>query len=461
MGWLLAFVLLSVLILFHEFGHFLLAKINGVEVEEFSLGFGPRLFSVVKGGTRYSLKLLFFGGACVMKGMVQDEEDADGDNDASASDEDNQVSEGIGRHDQRRHLTKGDGSFQSVSLGGRASIVVAGPLFNFILAFIGAIIVISLVGYDPSTVLYVDPESSAAEAGLQEGDLITGFNGHPIVIGRDMTAELMFHEPEAGKTIEMKISRDGQSQVISFTPDTYELYRMGISYAVGDGVAEVLSVVEGSPIANAGITAGDIILEVNDEPIASGDALNAYFESHPLDGSELKMVYLHGNKERTAYLTPVMTPVTEIGFQYNLYREKTGSLATIKYSAYEVWYWIRTTVQSVGRLFSGQGSLDDLSGPVGVADLVEDTYEDAKPAGTGMVFLNLLNLLVFLSADLGVMNLLPIPGVDGGRLLFIIIEAVRRKPVDRKIQGTIELITVMLLLALMMLVLYNDILRLF
>ena len=146
MSIILAIVIFSAIVLFHELGHFLLAKKSGIVVVEFSLGMGPRLLSTVKGGTRYSLKAFPIGGSCMMLGEDTDE--------------------------------TLPGSFHAASLPGRICTVAAGPVFNFILAFGLSIVIVALAGYDPPTVAYVDPESNAYAAGLREGDLITGFDGY-------------------------------------------------------------------------------------------------------------------------------------------------------------------------------------------------------------------------------------------------------------------------------------------
>ena len=152
---LIALLIFSGIILFHELGHFLLAKKNGIVVTEFSLGMGPRLLSTVKGGTRYSLKLLPLGGSCAMLGEDTAEESL-------------------------------PGSFNAASVWRRISVVAAGPVFNFILAFVLSVFVVGLAGYDPAQVTAVAEGSAAEAAGLQEGDLITEYQGYQIDFGKDL-----------------------------------------------------------------------------------------------------------------------------------------------------------------------------------------------------------------------------------------------------------------------------------
>ena len=122
---------------------------------------------------------------------------------------------------------------------------------------------------------------------------------------------------------------------------------------------------------------------------------------------------------------------------------------------------VRTTILSLKELVTGSLGVKDLSGPVGVVDAIGDTYESSKSEGTLMVWMNMLNMAVLLSANLGVMNLLPLPALDGGRLVFLLVEVVRKKPVNRQIEGAIHFAGLMLLMALMVVVMYNDILKIF
>ena len=480
MRWLLAFLILSLLIFFHEFGHFIIAKVCGVVVEEFSLGFGPRLFSFVKGDTRYSLKLLFFGGSCRMKGMYEDDEDEEeGEEEDIAgkaasveaferreSGEDRTEMEPAPKKELETYAAlseyeENDGSFLKASRGKRFAIIAAGPIFNFILAFIAAIVVTSVVGYDPALVTYVEEGSQAEAAGLMAGDQITSFRHSAITIGRDLEYDLYFDPLKEGQSVDLTLIRDGEEMTLTYTPDSADLYRLGISYNKGEETAEIAAVTKGSAFEQAGIEAGDVITAIDGHPITTSDSLSTYLEENPMDGSAMTITYTHKGKEREAEITPLMTTVVDEGFYYNLGRTETDALGVIRYSAYEVWFWIKTTVRALGQFFTGQASVNDLSGPVGIVDMVGETYESSQSEGSLMVGMNLLYLIVLLSADLGVMNLLPIPAMDGGRLLFIIIEAIRRKPLSRKVENAIQFVCVALLLILAVYVMVHDITKLF
>jgi regulator of sigma E protease len=146
-----------------------------------------------------------------------------------------------------------------------------------------------------------------------------------------------------------------------------------------------------------------------------------------------------------------------IGISWSTARNKVGAIETLGYSFNEVGYWIKLTFKSLGMLFTGGASVNDLSGPVGVVDIVDETVEASKTDGALYIFLNLANLCILLSANIGVMNLLPIPALDGGRLLFLIIEALRGKPIDKKKEGYVHIAGFLFLILLMVFVMFNDI----
>lgn len=343
MGILLALLLFSFIVIVHELGHFLLAKKNGIDVSEFSLGMGPRILSFERGGTRYSWKLLPFGGSCM---MGEDEID-----DQSA------------------------GSFNSKSVWARISVIAAGPVFNFILAFIFAVILVAWVGYDPAVADDVIPGSAAEEAGLQKGDVIVKMNHKDINLWREVQVYNQMHQ---GETVTVTYERDGKEHQVDIKP------RM--------------------------------------------------------------------DEETGMYL---------LGLTGKAQNEKADGLKALQYGVYEVKYWICTTLDGLKMLVTGKVGLDQMAGPVGIVNLVDDTYEAAKPAGMAIVFLNLMNIGVLLSANLGVMNLLPIPALDGGRLVFLILEVIRGKRIAPEKEGMVHFAGFVLLFGLMILILFNDVKNLF
>jgi len=338
---IIAIFIFSVIILFHELGHFLLAKRAGIKVNEFSLGLGPTLFGIKKGETVYSLKLLPFGGACMMEGEDQESEN--------------------------------DRAFNNKPVWARISVVAAGPIFNFILAFFLAIIVIAIAGYDSTEVRGLMENYPAEEAGIRPGDIILKINDQRVYVSREVNLFLTLHQ---GEKFDLTYERDGKKNTVTIEPE-YD--------------------------------------------------------------------------EETDYY---YAGIKGLG-----YREKGNVFQVLKYSVYEVRYWIKTTYQSLGMLFTGKVHVNDLSGPVGIVDVIGDTYEEAKSEGALTVFVNMLNMAILLTANLGVMNLLPFPALDGGRLVFLIIEAITKRRVPERVEGAIHFAGLILLLVLMVFVMGNDIFK--
>ncbi|MDD3403444.1 MAG: RIP metalloprotease RseP [Hespellia sp.] len=342
---LLAVLLFSVIVIFHELGHFTLAKLNGIRVDEFSLGLGPTLFGKEFHGTKFSLKLLPFGGACMMG-----EDDAE---DVSA------------------------GSFNSKSVWARMSVIVAGPVFNFIMALVVSIIIVAWTGYDEPVLSGITEGQSAQEQGLKEGDRITEINGKSIHIWREIALYNALHQ-----------------------------------------------------------------------------------------GEEATFTYERNNKEYTAVLEPTKVETTD-GAGYYYYGVQGGAntkanfFKALEYGAYELKYWVCYTFDCLKMLVTGQVGIGQLSGPVGIVDYVGETVKQSSPYGALAVLGSLLNFVILLSANLGVMNLLPLPALDGGRLVFLIIEAIRGRRVNPEREGMVHFVGLVCLLLLMVVVMYHDIVRIF
>ena len=341
MSYILALIIFSAIVIFHELGHFLLAKWNGIEVIEFSLGMGPRLLSHVWGDTRYSLKLLPIGGSCQ---MVGEEEASDS-----------------------------EGAFGNKSVWARTAVVAAGPVFNFILAWVLALIIVGSVGYD-NTMVDIIPDSAAAEAGMEDGDQIISINGSRTWLYREVSLYSSLHQ---GQTATVVFERNGEKQTVVLTPK---------------------------------------------------------------------------QSDTGAYL---------YGFSRTVQREKGGALETVGYSCAEIRYWLKATVESLKMLIGGQVGLEEMSGPVGIVSTIGDTYKESRVDGWYYVTMNMIMIAILLSVNLGVMNLLPIPALDGGRLVFLILEAIRGKAIPQEKESMVHFTGFVLLIGLMAVILFSDLHKLF
>ena len=449
MNIIIALLVFTVIIVLHELGHFLLAKKNGVGVIEFSIGMGPRLITLVKtdqgmtckllansnycenredwqGKTKYSWKLLPIGCSCMMTGEDEVNEDPD--------------------------------SFQKAGIWGKISIIAAGPIFNFISAFIFALILIANIGYNPSEITFVKEGSPAEEAGLQVGDRITEIDGDSISIGKDFGVYFDLHVVGDDPLHIKYVTAKGEEKEVDVNPN-YSYYRLGYNYQdtkeAGKGVA--ISVIEkGSPMDLAGVKKGDIITKFNDVTIKNTKDMEEYLKKYPLTENEVSITLQTDKETKNITLKPIYGTKKSLQIVMGKY-EKGNVLQVIRYGASEIRFWVESTVKSLGMMIRGKVSKDDVSGVVGIVDMIGNTVDASKTVSTTL--LNLLNIAILLSANLGVMNLIPFPALDGGRLVFLFIELFRGKPIDQEKEGMVHLVGIVLLMALMIFVTYNDIAR--
>ena len=376
--------------------------------------------------TKYSWKLFPIGGSCAMVG--EDEENDSPD------------------------------SFNSKGVWARFSIVVAGPVFNFIFAFVCSIIIIANSGIDYPQVQMVYSGQPAQAAGIKEGDLIKRINGHKISIGREVDTYVQLH-PLTGENVEIKLERNGEEKTISLDPN-YKTYLFGFSYTANKtDDTKISAITEGKPFEEAGIKAGDKIVSVNGTAVSNGEELKHVMEENNSEGKEITFEIERDGTTQEYNITPEPYEAKTLGFYAGSDGKGKNAFIVIKYSLIEVKYWIETTVASLGQLITGKISTKELSGPVGIVDTVGSVLDQSTSYGMRVVVLNMLIMSVLLSANLGVMNLLPLPALDGGRLVFILIEAVRGKPVSREKEGYVHFAGFILLMLLMVFVMYNDILR--
>lgn len=419
-------IIFGLIIIIHELGHFLLAKKNGITVTEFSIGMGPRLASFVRKGTRYSIKALPFGGSCMMLGEDETIED--------------------------------EGAFHKKGVWARISVIVAGPLFNFFLAYLLSLFVIGSVGVDPARVNNVETNSPAAKAGIQSGDTITRINKSNIKLGREIETYFQF-KPMDGRPVQITYERDGVKNTVDVNP--VQKYLLGFNYSPGSSPVKVETLIQDFPFHAAGIQLGDTIVAMNGTRVQNGTELMEYIGKHPLTKEAVTITYLRGDVENTVTVTPKLHNEYVLGFDYNVRYEKVSMPRVFQYSVYEVRFWIVSTIKGIGHMIRGKVGLNEIAGPVGIVTIMNDVYEGSKASGLRVVLINMATFSILLSANLGVMNLLPIPALDGGRLVFLLLEAVRGKPINREKEAMVHFIGIAALMLLMVFVLFNDIRNIF
>ena len=221
---------------------------------------------------------------------------------------------------------------------------------------------------------------------------------------------------------------------------------------------KISDVSKDSPFQKAGVKAGDEILSVNGRTVDNGEELGKVMEEEKKEGEAISFVIRRGSEEKTYEIAPKSYKTKTLGIYASDY-QKGNAGQILRYSLIEVKYWIETTVASLGQLVTGKMSMKEVSGPVGIVDTVGTMINETSKIGLKEMWLSILYMAVLLSANLGVMNLLPLPALDGGRLVFILIEAVRGKPVDREKEGYIHFAGFVLLMLFMVFVLYNDVIK--
>lgn len=356
-----------------------------------------------------------------------------------------------------------EAAFGNKSVLVRALTIFGGPLYNFILAFVLSVFVISMSGYDKSFVTEVEPNSPAFEAGLKEGDLIKKFDGKTITFGRDLFNYFHFGKLDEGTTT-IVYERNGKEIKTDFTPQKRDVYYLGFSYNTTPNQRLTINALsEGGVLKEAGAEVGDQIRAIDGVEIADGESFKNYIALHPLTDKEIRLSLIKATGLETELkVKPVFGKTTLYsGFSFNTEREKTDFGRAILYSFAETRYSITSTIDGLKMLVTGRVNKEELAGPIGITQIIGDSYEASKKLGVMTILINMAIISIIISANLGVMNLLPIPALDGGRLIFLFVEWVRGKPMDEDREGMIHMIGFGFLMVLMAFLFYNDIMRLF
>jgi regulator of sigma E protease len=443
-------IVLGVLIFFHEFGHFIVARLFGVGVEKFSLGFGPRLIGKKVGITDYRISAIPLGGYVK---MVGEEPDAD------IKPEDIELSF------THKHVAK------------RMLIVAAGPVFNILLAILIFFVFFSITGIEDikPTIRQVQTGSAAQKAGLQVDDLIVSINDKDITAWYDLDEAITESQ---GKPLALGVARNGSLVMIKVTPelkqgmdllgDSISYYDIGIS-AFPELKAIVGDVNAGFPAEKAGLKTGDQIVSINGIPIENWRQMQSIISSS--GGVELSLFVKRDDEILKVGLTPQQVETkNHLGEVEKRYLIGISTQPTAIPQADRVTkrlHPIKASVESVKRTYSvcvlmvrsvvkmidGSIPKENLGGPIMIAKMAGDQARQGID--------KLVQFIAFISINLAIINLLPIPVLDGGHLLFFSIEAIKRRPVSVKVREVAQQVGLFILIMLMILVFYNDITRFF
>ena len=424
-------VLIGLMVVVHEFGHFAVAKLCKVRVEAFSFGFGPRLFGYKYGDTDYKVCLLPLGGFVKMTGENPDES-------AQAAED--------------------PGAFNAHPRWQRMLIGVAGPASNFVLAFVLMFIYFAFLNEAPSArppqLEWVTPGSVADQAGLKPGDSIESFSG---VQNPDLGAMLEEMEASQGRTVPVAVSRGGQSLSLSLAvPATGSKSDAGLFPHFIDTPLTVDRVMPGSAAESAGLRSGDKIVAVDGHAFHTLDPMLDF-----LQAGKGKPVTLSVLDESGATRSLIVHPRAEdgswrIGFTVQPYgeialRHAPMSMAKASSRSYEFCAMGSKMIgQVLGKLLTHQASVKQLSGPVGIAAAAgkaAETHDWSSKFG----------LAAAISLNLGILNLLPFPILDGGMILFLLIESGLRRDISIVIKERIYQAAFVLIVVFFAFVIFNDV----
>lgn len=438
-------VVLGILVAFHELGHFLAARWVGVKVLKFSLGFGPKIFGRQMGETEYLLSAIPLGGYVKLFGEEE--------------------TEAVTADDRRR-------SFIHQGLWGKVLIVAAGPGFNFILAYLIFTAWLS-TGYTLPVPSFKDiapdieavaADSPAAKAGLMVGDHIKKING------RDIATRIELLDAAAkskGTPLTLEVLRDGRTETLTITPiptpgqpsnDEDAGYYLGI-----EEIPPIVNeVVPGKPAAAAGFKEGDRVLSIEGNPIHTWTQMTGLVKESP--GKTLHVDVLREGRRLSLTVTPSAETATVNGQSVQIGKigiagpdrslMKSSNAFTAMYNGLEAtWKWTELTIIGLYKMIVGDISSKNIGGPLTIAKI---SGEAAAQGPSNVIF-----LIALLSINLGVLNLLPIPILDGGHLLFFLIEGILRKPLGERQRELAQQVGLVLLVGVMIFAFWNDLERIF
>jgi len=439
-------VLVGVMVIVHEFGHFFVAKLCGVRVEAFSVGFGPRLFGVKYGETDYKVCLLPLGGFVKMTGETPD-----------------QIS-GAGDETLAQNQTSDPGAFTSHPRWQRMLIGLAGPVANFVLAFVLMFVYFAWINEVPSvqvnttTVDWVVPASAAAQAGFQPGDVIRRFDSadNPTWTQIYERAKL-----NANQNIPVTVQRAGQAVALtmhipaSARTDDFDVTDAGLLPTYLPGAIQVQDVQPGTPAAQAGLQAGDAIAAVDGHPFHSVASLLAYMQAG--QGRQLTLTVLRHGSTITLTARPAKLDTGyKLGFATVPIPFRDNPLGVKEAVVKSTGFCVDNSfliVEVLQRIFEHKVSVSQLSGPVGIAVMAGEAAQTKS-------WYPKFGLAGEISLNLGILNLLPFPILDGGLILLLLIESLLRHDISIVVKERIYQAAFVVLILFFAFVVFNDVTKL-
>jgi len=426
---IVSFILvLGLLILVHELGHFLVAKACDVKVEKFSIGFGPRLIAFTRGETEYMVSAFPLGGYVKMKGEEPGEE-----------------------------LENDPREFASKSVGQRMAIIIAGPLMNLILTFLLLPLVfmigVSMPAYlqQEAEIGWVMDDSPATDASLEPGDIIRKIDGKDIA---SWEKALTIISSSPGNKLSVHILRNGLPMKVNLVPHTQENNGAGYAGIVHIMEARIGNISPDLPADKAGLVSGDLITAINGSKVRHWIEMSNLIQE--LGEKEATISVLRDGRNMEVTLKPVIDEASKrtiIGItrSQEMIKVKHDFAGAVSEGIKKAAELTELTFDILKKLFTFNLSIKSLGGPIMIAQ--------ATGAAAESGISDLLYLMAFISLQLGVLNLLPIPVLDGGHVFFLLAEMALRKPISTKAREIAQQVGFAILISLMLIVSYNDVIR--
>jgi regulator of sigma E protease len=425
---LLAFLfVLGVLIFVHELGHFLAARRHGVRVLTFSLGFGPKILKVTRGDTEYCVSAIPLGGYVKMAG-------------------ENPEDPRSGQPDEFLSKTKWQ----------RFQILFAGPAMNILLAVVVLAFVFSqgaqmfVYMEQPPVIGAVLTDSPAAQAGLRRNDRILTVAGREVATWADLQIEIGTRRPN--RDVGLTLLRDDETMAVTVRPVGQGKYEYGDIGVLPNSNPLVDSVIAGDIAESAGFRAGDVVLAINGDPVVTSDHFRQVVGR--IGEQEAVFNIRRGNQQIELRATP---KDRGDGAKIGLYISdptksfKPGPLEAVRMSVEQNIRSSGLIFRTLAGLFTGATSVRQLQGPVGIAQLSGESAQEG--------FIALLTLMAMLSINLGILNLMPVPVLDGGHILIMALEGIARRDFSMRVKEKMLLAGFVVLMMLMVTVIYNDLTR--
>lgn len=340
------------------------------------------------------------------------------------------------------------GSFNKASIPKRIAVVFAGGAVNIVFGLLVYFILVSSTGnYITTTIDTVVPEYSAQQAGINQGDEILKINGKKVRLRSDIDEKI---QNSNGEEITLTIKRDNEVKDIKLTPSVKETRTIGIYLGTQDGdlSGEIKSIYQNSPAEEVGLKEGDKILSINGEN-SEGDPykiVNLISESKT---DEIALEIERNGEIKTFNVKPEIQKTYVMGVTFKL--AENNFINNIYYGFWDTTDFSLSIIDNLKMMFTGNVGVDQLMGPVGISEVVSKTQS----------IVEFIYMLALISLSLGVTNLLPFPPLDGGKIVILLIEAIRKKPMKENTEIAIQMVGFCLIIGLAIYVTYNDILRIF